>query len=237
MTFAGMIPFWGRSFDEYRGMFALTDDGLAGHILGCGDGPASFNAEATAVGHHVISYDPIYALSAGEVEQRIEQCYDIVISQVKQNRDGFVWTHFRDPDHLAECRLVAMKKFLADFDLGKQAGRYVTASLPELPFKDGPFSLALVSHFLFLYSEQFDCDFHVAAFEELLRVAGEARVFPLLGLDRKWSPHVGPVREHLEWAGFEVEIAPVEYEFQKAEDHAGNRMMRVGRGRAARQSR
>jgi hypothetical protein len=122
-----------------------------------------------------------------------------------------------------------MRKFLADFDLGKQAGRYVTASLPELPFKDGQFSLALVSHFLFLYSNQFDCDFHVAAFEELLRVAGEVRVFPLLGLDRQWSPHVGPVQEHLERVGFEVEIVAVEYEFQRAENHTGNRMMRVKR--------
>ena len=109
-------------------------------------------------------------------------------------------------------------------------GRYVAASLPILPFVDRQFSLALVSHLLFLYSEQFDLGFHVAAFEELLRVAHEVRVFPLLGLDRTWSPHVGPVRDHLERAGFEVEVVAVEYEFQRAADHAGNRMMRVRRG-------
>ncbi len=232
MRFPGTIPFWSRSFDEYVRMFALSGDDLAGHILGCGDGPASFNAEATALGHHVISCDPIYALSAGEVEQRVEQCYDAVISQVKQNRDGFVWTYFRDPDRLAESRLASLRRFLADFDNGKQEGRYVTASLPELPFKDGQFSLALVSHFLFLYSDQSDLDFHVAAFEELLRVAREVRVFPLLGLDRRWSPHISPLREHLERDGFEIEVVAVEYEFQRAEDHAGNRIMRVRRGRA-----
>jgi hypothetical protein len=43
----------GRSFDEYRLMFGLTDDDLAGPILGCGDGPASFNVEATQSGHSV----------------------------------------------------------------------------------------------------------------------------------------------------------------------------------------
>ena len=31
---------WGRSFEEYRRMFALTDEDLAGRILGCGNGPA-----------------------------------------------------------------------------------------------------------------------------------------------------------------------------------------------------
>jgi hypothetical protein len=40
---------------------------------------------------------------------------------------------------------------------------------------------------------------------------------------------VGSVREHLELAGFEVEVTAVQYEFQRAEDHAGNRMMRVCR--------
>lgn len=234
MTFPGMTTFWSRSFEEYRHLFGLTETDLAGLLLGCGDGPASFNAEATALGHRVISCDPTYAYSATEFERRVEACYDVVISQVKENSDKYVWGYFRDPDHLGQCRLAAMRKFLADFDLGKQAGRYVTTSLPELPFKDGQFSLALVSHFLFLYSDHFDLDFHFAAFEELLRVAGEVRVFPLLGLDRHWSPHVGPVREHLEQAGFEVEVVAVEYEFQRAEDHAGNRMMRVGRGRAGR---
>ena len=152
-----------------------------------------------------------------------------MISQVKRNVDGFVWGYFRDPDHLGECRLGAMRRFLADFEPGKREGRYVAAALPKLPFADGQFSLALVSHLLFLYSEQLDLSFHTAAFEELLRVAGEVRVFPLLGLDRQWSPHFGPVCEHLTRAGFVVEVAAVGYEFQKAEDHAGSRMMRTRR--------
>jgi hypothetical protein len=228
MKLSEVIP-WGRSFDEYRRMFALTGDDLSGRILGCGDGPASFNAEATARGHRVVSCDPIYAFSAAEIGRRVGECYDTVISQVKKNLGGFVWTDFRDPDHLGECRLAAMRRFLADFDQGKKEGRYVAASLPALPFADGPFSLALVSHLLFLYSELLDLDFHIAALEELLRVAGEVRVFPLLGLDRRWSPHVGPVKEHLTRAGFGVEVAAVEYEFQRAECHAGNRMMRVRR--------
>jgi hypothetical protein len=228
MKLSEVIP-WGRSFEEYRRMFALTGDDLAGRILGCGDGPASFNAEATALGHRVVSCDPIYAFSAGEIGRRVAECYDTVISQVKQNPDGFVWDHFRDPDHLGECRLAAMRRFLADYQAGKREGRYVAASLPTLPFTGGQFSLAVVSHLLFLYSGRLDLTFHVAAFDELLRVASEVRVFPLLDLDRHSSPHVGSVSDHLKRAGFGAEIVAVEYEFQRAEDHAGNRMMRVCR--------
>jgi hypothetical protein len=235
MNLTEVIP-WGRSFAEYRRMFALTDDDLARQLLGCGDGPASFNAEATAIGHRVVSCDPIYAFSAGEIRQRVEACYDTVIAQVKRDRDGFVWTDFRDPDHLGACRLAAMRRFLADFAAGKREGRYVAASLPALPFADGQFSLALVSHLLFLYSGQLGLEFHLAALAELLRVAPEVRVFPLLGLDRRWSPHVDPVREQLEQAGFVVEVVAVDYEFQRAEDHAGSRLLRVSRphGSAAR---
>jgi SAM-dependent methyltransferase len=223
-----IIP-WGRSFEEYRLMFALSEDDLAGSVLGCGDGPASFNAEATALGHAVVSCDPLYAFSPSEIERRAADCYDNVISQVRRNAGGFVWDRFRDPDHLGECRLAAMRRFLADYDRGKQEGRYVAASLPELPFADRRFSLAVVSHLLFLYSGQLNLDFHVAAIEELLRVAGELRVFPLLTLDREWSPHVAPVLDHLGRAGFEVEVVAAEYEFQRADDHAGNRMMWVRR--------
>jgi hypothetical protein len=229
MTLNEVIP-WGRSFEEYRHMFALTDAELGGTVLGCGDGPASFNAEATALGHRVVSCDPLYVFTAGAIARRVQECYDVVIAQVKKNPDGFVWSYFRDPDHLGECRLAAVRRFLADFETGKREGRYVAAALPTLPFRDGRFALAVVSHLLFLYSEQLDLDFHLAAVEELVRVAQEVRVFPLLGLDRQWSRHVGPVCDHLTRAGFAVEVVAVEYEFQRAEDHAGNRMLRVRRG-------
>ncbi len=226
-----VIP-WGRSFEEYRRMFALSEADLAGQILGCGDGPASFNAKATARGHAVISCDPIYRFAAAEIERRVNDCYETVISQVKRSADGFIWTDFSDPDDLGRHRLAAMRTFLADFEQGQLEGRYVAAELPSLPFTERSFSLALVSHLLFLYSEQFSTADHIAAIEELLRVADRVRIFPLLTLSRRWSPHVEPVRHHLESGGYKVTIAPVDYEFQKAEDHLGNRMMCItSRGR------
>jgi hypothetical protein len=217
-----VIP-WGRSFDEYRRMLALSERDLAGRILGCGDGPASFNAEATAAGHRVVSCDPLYAFSAARIERRVKDCYDDVIAQVRENLNDFVWGYFRDPEHLGHCRLAAMRRFVADFGDGKAAGRYVTASLPNLPFASGEFDLAIISHLLFLYSEQLDLDFHLAAIEELLRVAGEVRIFPLLSIGGKPSPHVEPVSSQFAAKGVTNEIIAVPYEFQRG----GNKMLRI----------
>ena len=58
-----VVP-WGRSAPEYQAMFALDEADLGGRILGCGDGPASFNAEMSAQGRAVVSVDPLYAVSA-----------------------------------------------------------------------------------------------------------------------------------------------------------------------------
>jgi hypothetical protein len=225
VTLDEVIP-WGRSFDEYRGMFALSDEDLAGPVLGCGDGPASFNAEATALGHTVVSCDPIYAFAAAGIEQRVRACYDGLIAQVKAGPDAFVWDRFRDPDHLGACRLAAMRRFLTDYEAGRAEGRYVAAALPQLPFATGRFSLALCSHLLFLYSGRLDLDFHLASLAELLRVAGEVRVFPLLGLDGKTSPYVEPVRAHLAAQRWRVAVETVSYEFQRG----GNQMLRLRGG-------
>jgi len=54
---------WGRSFDEYRRMFGLSDQELRLCIIGCGDGPASFNSEMFQLGQRVVSCDPLYQLT------------------------------------------------------------------------------------------------------------------------------------------------------------------------------
>ena len=68
-TLEQVVP-WGRSFDEYRRMFGLSDDDLDLRIIGCGDGPASFNAEATRRGARVVSCDPIYRLETAQIRDR-----------------------------------------------------------------------------------------------------------------------------------------------------------------------
>jgi hypothetical protein len=139
-TLSDVVP-WGRTFDEYRAMFALSDDDLAKRILGCGDGPAAFNAVATEKGYQVLSADPLYQFSAEEIEARIQQTALTVAGQMRRSAGEFVWSHFRSVDELIAARMLAMSRFLADYSQGTAEGRYVVACLPELPFADKAFEL------------------------------------------------------------------------------------------------
>jgi SAM-dependent methyltransferase len=209
-----VVP-WGRNFDEYREMFALSDADLATRVLGCGDGPASFNAEATDKGYQIVSVDPIYRFPAAEIGARIEQATPIVVEQTRRNSQQFTWKRFASVEDLVAARLSAMSRFLQDYARDGAHERYVAAALPELPFPDKAFDLALCSHFLFLYSEQFDAAFHLRAITELVRVASETRIFPLLELGARPSRHLPSVVEGLRSAGLSVSTVRVPYEFQK----------------------
>ena len=222
MTLDQVIP-WGRSLAEYQQMFDLSPQTLQGKILGCGDGPASFNAELTAQGGSVVSVDPIYAFSSQAIERRVQATAATVIEQVQQSLHDYVWTTFADPEALGRHRLATMYRFLTDYDKGKAEGRYLTQALPALDFADGAFDLALSSHFLLLYSEQLPYDFHLAAILEMCRVAGEVRIFPLLDLKCRVSSHIAPLQKQLTSQGYHVTIDAVPYEFQRG----GNQMLRI----------
>jgi SAM-dependent methyltransferase len=217
MKLEEVVP-WGRSLTEYQLMFDLSEQDLNSKILGCGDGPASFNAEMAKLGHSVVSIDPIYQFSAEQIEQRVRATYEPVISQVKQNSSDYIWSNFRDADELGKARLKEMENFLSDYEVGKVAGRYLHQSLPRLEFADRQFDLCVCSHLLFLYSEHLSLDFHVASIHELLRVAPEVRIFPLLKLDGEPSPYLELVIEKLSTQDYNVQVKTVAYEFQKGAD-------------------
>lgn len=214
MELKSVVP-WGRAFAEYQAMFALKESDLERRILGCGDGSASFNAELHLRGGQVVSVDPIYVFSADQLRQRLRQVYPNIIAQMARERGRYVWSNFRDPDHLGSVRMSAMNQFLGDFSLGLEQGRYVPASLPELPFKDGQFDLALCSHLLFAYSEQITAAQHIAAILEMLRVAKEVRIYPLLDIEGYPSMHLSDVVSELAEAGIQVDRQTVGYELQR----------------------
>jgi hypothetical protein len=176
-----------------------------------------------------VSGDPIYRYTTDQIRERVQATSEVILEQTRRNVDQFVWTTIRSIDELRAVRMSSMEAFLADFEAGKREGRYVDATLPDLPFAPESFDLALCSHFLFLYSEQFSEDFHLAALREMCRVAKEIRVFPLLALDGERSPHVAAVLKRLEAEGYAIIIDEVPYEFQRG----GNQMMRA-RARAGR---
>lgn len=219
-TLDTVVP-WGRSYDEYLRMFDLTEAELGLRLLGCGDGPAAFNATLTKRGGKIISVDPVYAFDADQIRGRISKTYEAVMAQMRQNQSDYVWGVIPSVEQLGSLRLAAMETFLSDFDAGKQQGRYIPGELPTLPFAQGAFDIALSSHFLFLYSAHLSAEFHVQALQEMLRVSREVRVFPLLTLAGAPSPHLPFVREHLSKNGIRVEIKRVPYEFQRG----GNAML------------
>jgi hypothetical protein len=217
-----IVP-WGRSFAEYVAMFALSDDDLAKPILGCGDGPASFNAELTKRGGTIVSVDPLYAYDVNDISKRIEETFDQVIQETRMNMNEFVWQNIRSIDELGKIRMKAMCDFLLDYPRGKLESRYIAQSAPILSFPDNSFGLAVVSHFLFLYSDHLDLRFHIDAITELCRVCGETRVFPLLQLGAVPSAHVEPLSQHFKAKGYELVQVRVPYEFQRG----GNQMLRI----------
>lgn len=219
-----VVP-WGRSLAEYEAMFGLTEADLGKRILCCGDGPAAFNHGWTQRGGSVVSVDPVYQFAGEGIRDRIHATYDEIIEKVRQNQSEFVWSTIGSPEELGQVRMAAMEEFLADFAAGKAAGRYINAGLPNLPFADDSFDLALCSHFLFLYSAQNDLDFHGAAIQEMLRLAPEVRIFPLLELGSKPSRHLDAVMATLAAQGCNLQIESTGYEFQKG----GNQMLRIRR--------
>ncbi|PSJ47651.1 SAM-dependent methyltransferase [Zobellella endophytica] len=214
MKLDSVVP-WGRSFQEYRSIFSLSEGDLQKKLLGCGDGPACFNAEVTLRGGNVVSVDPVYQFSGDQIRSRIDEVYPQIMSQMEQNAESYIWESIKDVAELGKVRMDAMQQFLSDYDAGLEAGRYTCASLPYLPFDDQQFELALCSHFLFLYSEHFDLEQHIQGMRELCRVATEVRVYPLLSLDGKQSKHLSAVIEALAGDGVRTSLQPVDYQFQK----------------------
>lgn len=221
-----VVPF-GRSLDEYVKMFSLSDADLKKSILSVADGPASFNAEGTEKGYRIHSIDPLYEFKGEEIRDRFYAVRDNIIDQIKATPDDWVWDYHQSADQLKERRSQVTERFAADFDQGKAQERYTVGELPHLKIADDTYDLGLCSHFLFLYTAQFDADFHISAIDELLRVCDEVRIFPLLTLAQEKSPHIAPVIEHLKGEKYperyQCSIETVDYELQPG----GNEMLKI----------
>ncbi|MCF8361035.1 MAG: class I SAM-dependent methyltransferase [Prolixibacteraceae bacterium] len=218
IDYKNIIP-WGRSYTEYVNMFHLSPGFLSKKVLGCGDGPAAFNAVANAFGGHVVSVDPIFNLSKKEIEKQINSSFSEVINQTRANMEQFNWEQFGSLEGLGKIRMKSMTQFLNDYEDGKKDGRYIEASLPDLPFDDNSFDIALSSHFLLLYSDILDLNFHLKAIDEMLRISKEVRIFPIIDLNSKLSSHLPEILKKYP----NHELVKVNYEFQKD----GNQMLKI----------
>lgn len=211
-----VVP-WGRNMAEYRLMFQLDDNDMSKKIASFGDGPASFNCEASRQGYSVTSFDPIYQFSKSALQQRIEEVRVIVMEQMRKNADNYVWNDIKNLDELEHIRMSAMKLFLSDYEKGREEQRYLCNELPDrIPFGDDTFDIGLSSHFLLMYT-MLGYDFHIQSITEMLRLCKEIRIFPIVDLDAQKTELIEKVIVYFGQRYF-VEIRKTEYEFQKGDN-------------------
>lgn len=219
------IAFIGRTYFEYMRMFSLDETVFhEGPVLDCAAGPSSFTAEAHRSGFRAIACDLLYELPVDRLLAKGRNDIEHVFDKLDEVRHLYTWKYYRDKDEIISYRHASLDLFSRDFHAGLTEGRYVHAELPRLPFPDKTFSLVLVSHFLFLYGDRLDLEFHQACLKELVRVSsGEVRIFPLQGLDAKPYPQMDEVLAHLRADGIRAEIVPTNFEFQRG----SNKMLRL----------
>jgi len=202
----------GRTFEEYAAMFDLEPGAPSDRrVLDCPSGVGSFVGTARERGVPVVGADPLYGRPRDDIATTAREDCEATVEQLHETRDLFAWDWYGDIDGRADHLRRAHRRFLADYP----AGPYVAAGLPDLPFPDDSFDLALSANLLFLYDDRLDAAFHTAALRELARVADEVRVFPLASLDTERSAFVEPSVTALRADGLAVETREVPYEFQR----------------------
>ena len=203
----------GRTFEEYCHYFALEVETLKeGRVLDVGAGVSSFAAEAAGVGCSVIAADPIYMMTPEEIGARCGPDLDYVYEAI-QHLSVYRWNWYESPQRMRALRERACTTFLEDFRK-RNHSRYVAASLPKLPFRDGTFDLCLVSYLLFAYQEQLSYEFHRDSIREIMRVTrGEARIYPTVTFEAERSEYLDRLFADQALSEFEFVEMSTEFEF------------------------
>ncbi len=213
----------GRTFDEYYDMFDLSKiDKSQCKILDAAAGVSSFCGEAAARGYNVTACDPIYKLSTEQIKQKAQSDLDNVFKKLPQAENLYNWDRYKNIDGLQKSNETALNLFAKDYDKNRQ--NYIYSGFPGSGFESDTFNVTLVSHFLFLYEEQLDYEFHREAVFELLRITSkEVRIFPLINLKGQKSRFVRKIVKEVFDKGYGISIDKVNYEFIKS----GNEMLRI----------
>lgn len=193
----------GRTFDDYRAMFLLSDEEIRNaRILDCPGGTSDFGLVVRERGGDAVSADPLYNLGAEELRRRITLDRQAMSRYARENRclyaDG------------AESAFASWKTsqnaFLEDYerDAARELRHYRRAALPSLPFPDDHFDIVVSAFLLFVYDTTFDVEFHCRALTELARVSsGTVRVHPVGDEHGRPYPHLGQLEAALPQFAFE----------------------------------
>lgn len=204
----------------------VVSSGTTRRVLDCSAGASGFAAAVNAAGGSVTAVDPAYGDPAA-LRADVEASLTGGNALIDANTDAFTWDWYGSPAARQVLRDEARRTFLAD--LAANPGAYVPGALPDLPLPDDAFRLALTSHLLFTWADVavatpagevvLDEAWHRAALLELLRVAPEVRVFPLVrqgdGADVPFLPRL---LDTLRAGGHSAELRKVAYEFQRGAD-------------------
>ena len=165
--------------------------------------------------------DRIYNSGSSEIEHKCRIDLDLVLKQLPGISDQYIWNYFKDIRSLKNNREKAYRSFIEDFKK-YGTGRYVPVEFPVTDFPSDKFTIALASHFLFLYEDRLDYDFHKKTILELLRVTSkEVRIFPIVNFKGKRSMFVERIIQDEDIERFQISIKKVTYEFIRN----GNEMM------------
>ena len=220
------VVFIGRTFEEYLDMFFLSEEELKRKkILDCPAGACSFTALGNKLELDVTACDIAYDHSTEDLKNKGLQDVEHAMENMKKVKSNYIWDYFKDIEHLRKHRLSALED--CTDDMVKSSDRYVPVTLPSLPFKDKEFDIILSAHFLFMYADRLDYQFHIDTINELLRVTKEEiRIFPLVDLEGKRYKHLDKLVSYLADNGCIVEEVKVPYEFQTN----ANSMLKIKKG-------
>lgn len=208
------IIFIGRTFEEYVNMFDLSIANLKNKkVLDCPAGACSFSATARENGLDVEACDIAYYFNNVELYNKGKEDIKHMINKMEKSKSNYNWTFFNDTDDLKDYRIEALDTCVKDMKLYQE--KYHAVELPQLPFSDNEFDILLSAHFLFLYSEAFDFNFHIQTLEEMLRVTKEEiRIFPLVNIEGDRYEELDKIIHTLNERGYNTEEVQVNYEFQ-----------------------
>lgn len=209
------VIFIGRTYEEYMQMFDLELDQLSGlSILDCPAGACSFTAVGGQQRLRITACDIAYDHGIDDLERKGLQDIEHAMETMERAKELFLWDFYNNVQGLGEHRHQALQDCVAD--MRERPEQYIAAVLPELPFEDKQFDLVLSAHFLFMYGDRMEYDFHKKTIHELLRVtSGEVRIFPLVDLTGSRYSHLDRLVAELQAEGWLIEERVVPYEFLK----------------------
>lgn len=209
------FAFIGRTFDEYQKMFDLNEDELKNNtFLDCPSETCSFVSEAHQKGIPATACDIEYDKSFDHFQKQCDEEIEKIKLGFSGAEDLFDWSFYINLDRLLTYRKKAAMLFLEDYK--KRADYYVQRKLPILGFSDNQFDIVLSGHFLFLYADRLDFNFHLASILELIRVAKkEVRIYPLIALDGSSYTQMEQLLDTISAQGYQSRIKNIDFKFLK----------------------